>query len=123
MDPLGGKRNQDDRKKFGAALLRWAASHDVMLANCLTEDIQSGFPQGDDAFDAVVGLFGMLQVCLGQRATGEPDDRAIREIEWVDSRPLGSCSFCPRLGGLSGSSLHNDAYNSIARPQKAELPK
>jgi hypothetical protein len=24
------------------------------------EDIQCGFPQGDDAFDAVVGLFGML---------------------------------------------------------------
>jgi hypothetical protein len=67
--PLGSKRSQDDRKEFGASLLRWAGARSVMLANCLTEDIQSGFPQGDDAFDAVVGLFGMLQVCLGRRAT------------------------------------------------------
>jgi hypothetical protein len=58
-----------------------------MLANCLTGDIQSGFPQGDDAFDAVVGIFEMLQVCLRQRASGGPDDRAIREIEgWILGR-------------------------------------
>jgi len=46
----------------------------VTLANCLAEDIQSGFPQGDDAFDAVVGLFGMLQVCLGEHGSGEPKE-------------------------------------------------
>ena len=86
-EPLGSKRNQDDRIRFGTSLLRWADTHDIMLANCLTEDIQSGFPQGDDAFDAVVGLFGMLQVCLGQRASGEPDKPAIREIEgWILGR-------------------------------------
>jgi hypothetical protein len=86
-EPLGSKRDQDDRRMFGASLLRWADNHDVMLANCLIEDIQSGFPQGDDAFDAVVGLFGMLQVCLGQRPPGEPDDRTIREIEgWILGR-------------------------------------
>jgi hypothetical protein len=84
------KSDQNERKKFGASLLRWADSHEVMLANCLTEDIQSGFPQGDDAFDAVVGLFGMLQVCLGQRGPGEPDEPVIREIEgWI----LGRRSF------------------------------
>ena len=58
-----------------------------MLANCLTEDIQSGFPQGDDAFDAVVGLFGTLLVSLGQRPPGEPDDKVIRDIEgWILGR-------------------------------------
>ena len=58
-----------------------------MLANCLTEDIQSGFAHGVDAFDAVGGLFGMLQVCLGQRESGEPDDRVIRKIEgWILGR-------------------------------------
>ena len=30
--------------------------------------MQGGFPHEDDAFDAVVCLFGMLQVCLGQRS-------------------------------------------------------
>jgi hypothetical protein len=62
-EPLGSKRNQGNRREFGALLLRWADSHGVMLANCLTEDFQGGFPQGDDAFDAVVGLFGMCSMC------------------------------------------------------------
>jgi len=53
-----------------------------MLVNCcLTQDTQDDFPQGDDAFDAVVGLFGMLQACLGGRATGEPNGREIPDIE------------------------------------------
>ena len=72
---------------FGASLLRWADSHEVTLANCLTEDIQSGFPQGDDAFDAVAGLFGMIRVCLGQREPGEADGWEIREVEgWILGR-------------------------------------
>jgi hypothetical protein len=72
---------------IGASLIRWAESHEIMLANCLTEDIQSGFPKGDDAFDAVVGLFGMLHVCLGQRASGEPEEREVREVEgWILGR-------------------------------------
>ena len=46
----------------------------VLLEDGLRNEIQGGFPQGDDAFDAVVGLFGMLQVCLGQREPGEPNE-------------------------------------------------
>ena len=85
--PLGGKRKKENRRKFGTALLHWAGCHKVSLANRLTEEIQNGVPQGDDAFDAVVGLFGMLQVCLGERATGEPEEQAIRDIEgWILGR-------------------------------------
>lgn len=87
-DPPRSKRNQDNRKQFGTALLRWAGEHDIALENCLSEDIKNGFPQGeDDAFDAAVGLFGMLQVCLGERAPGEPDNEEVREIEgWILGR-------------------------------------
>jgi hypothetical protein len=86
-DPLGGKGSQDKRRKFGASLLRGADAQNVMLEDGLRREIHNGFSQGDDAFDAVVGLFGMLQVCLGQREPGEPDDRAIREIEgWILGR-------------------------------------
>jgi len=46
-----------------------------MLEDGIRKDIQGGFPHGDDAFDAVVGLFGMLQVYIGQREPGEPDER------------------------------------------------
>ena len=59
-EPLGGKRDQDDRRRFGASLLLWADAHNVTLEDGLRKEIQGGFPQGDDAFDAVVGLFGML---------------------------------------------------------------
>jgi len=86
-DPLGSKRNQDNRKRFGTSLLSWADNNTVAVEDGLRKEIQGGFPQGDDAFDAVVGLFGMLRVCLGQREPGEPDERIIREIEgWILGR-------------------------------------
>jgi hypothetical protein len=59
-EQLGSKRDQDDRRKLGASLLRWAGAQSVAPEDGLRMDIQGGFPQGDDAFDAVVGLFGML---------------------------------------------------------------
>jgi hypothetical protein len=86
-DPLGSKRNQDDRKKFGTSLLRWSGAEKVTLEDGLRKEIHAGFSQGDDAFDAVVGLFGMLKVCLSQRSPGEPNEPIIREIEgWILGR-------------------------------------
>jgi hypothetical protein len=87
-EPVGGKRDRRNRRKFGASLIRWADAQSVMIEDHLRREIQDGFPQGeDDAFDAVVGLFGMLQVCLGQRKPGEPDEREVREIEgWILGR-------------------------------------
>ena len=50
----------------------------------LVAAIQSGFPEGDDAFDAVVGLFGMLEVVTGKRQSGEPKEERIRQLEgWI----------------------------------------
>ena len=41
-------------------------------------------PGADDPFDAVVGLFGLLNVVRGARASGEPDDPVVRRIEgWI----------------------------------------
>jgi hypothetical protein len=86
-EPLGGKRDRRNRRNLGASLLRWADAHSVTLEDRLRKEIQGGFPHGDDAFDAVVGLFGMLRVCLGQRAPGGPDEPIIREIEgWILGR-------------------------------------
>ncbi len=86
--PVGSKRKQGNRTKFGASLLLWADDNCVALDNELRKHIEDGFLQGDDAFDAVVGLFGMLQVVrLCKRAAGEPDERAIRDIEgWILGR-------------------------------------
>jgi hypothetical protein len=43
-----------------------------------------GFPAGDDAFDATVGLFGMLEVLLRRRTAGDPNEGNIRKLEgWI----------------------------------------
>jgi hypothetical protein len=69
----------------------------LIRSSSLKEWKRFQFPDGgDDAFDAVIGLFGMLQVCLGLRDSGEPDDESIREIEgWIlgrQSRPVAEVS-------------------------------
>jgi hypothetical protein len=64
-EPLGSKCDRRNRSKLGASLLRWAGAQRVTFKDSLRKEIRGGFPHGDDAFDAVVGLFGMLQVCLG----------------------------------------------------------
>lgn len=81
------KRRQADRAALAPRLLAWAASAGVELAPALIAAIRDGFgpgPGGDDSFDAVVGLFGMLNVILGYRHSGEPEDETVRNIEgWI----------------------------------------
>jgi hypothetical protein len=61
-----------------------------MLAPELRRAIDDGFPN-DDAFDATVGLFGMLEVLMNRRGSGEPDEDSVRKLEgWI----FGQC--CPR---------------------------
>jgi hypothetical protein len=51
-----------------------------------------GFPiGGDDAFDALVGLCGMLDVVLGRLPSNAPDDDAIRDNEgWILGMDTGN---------------------------------
>ncbi|MGH6912341.1 MAG: hypothetical protein ACREH3_01375, partial [Geminicoccales bacterium] len=83
----GGKREQAARRANAARLLRWAAVAEIILEPALRAAIEDGFgasSSGDDRFDAVVGLFGMLNVVLGLRPSGEPDDPVVRRIEgWM----------------------------------------
>lgn len=82
-----GKRIQADRAANGRRLLEWAAGREVELDAALTTAIVDGFGRGaagEDPFDALVGLFGMLNVILGQRPAGPPADPALRRIEgWI----------------------------------------
>jgi hypothetical protein len=58
-----------------------------MLAPDLRRTIEDGFPN-DDAFDAAVGLFGMLEVLMNRRESGEPDEDSVRKLEgWI----FGQC--------------------------------
>jgi hypothetical protein len=86
-EPLRGKGKLEVRRQAGPALLKWAHSANVTLAPELRRTIEDGFPN-DDAFDATVGLFGMLEVILNRRNSGEPDDEGVRKIEgWI----FGQC--------------------------------
>ncbi|MEL0012611.1 MAG: hypothetical protein VW881_04170 [Alphaproteobacteria bacterium] len=81
------KLNPAHRRDDAERLLDWAARNEIRLSDALTADIRDGFgtgPDGEDRFDATVGLFGMLNVVLGQRVQGEPADPVVRRIEgWI----------------------------------------
>jgi hypothetical protein len=81
------KRRQADRASQAPRLSEWVAAAGVELAPELAAAIGDGFghkADGDDRFDAAIGLFGMLNVVLGHRPSGEPDDEAVRRVEgWI----------------------------------------
>ena len=81
------KRRQEGRLAQAPALVAWAARRRVVLTDALHARIADGFGEaatGEDAFDAVVGLFGMIEVVLGHRPPGAPDDPAVRDVEgWI----------------------------------------
>lgn len=88
-----GKRVQADRRSNAQALLNWARAAKVSFSPGLQAELVDGFgssADGEDRFDATVGLLGMLNVLLKRRSTGEPQDDAICKIEgWI----LGQAAY------------------------------
>lgn len=83
-EPLKGKGKLEVRRTVGSHLTKWAVSLDLTLEPALLGMIEKGFPEGDDAFDAVVGLFGMIAVTMGRRQPVEPSGDRIRKLEgWI----------------------------------------
>jgi hypothetical protein len=84
QEPLRGKGKREIRKTVGDYLTKWGTCTDLSLGSNLFSMIMMGFPEGDDAFDAVVGLFGMIAVVGGRRQPGEPSENRIRLVEgWI----------------------------------------
>jgi hypothetical protein len=78
------KTSLDSRRNVGSVLSARAQSAHVALDPALRQIVEAGFPQGDDAFDAVVGLFGILEVLLSRRTSCEPSDESVRQLEgWI----------------------------------------
>ncbi len=82
-----GRRSQVARRSCAGPLLRWDNKAQVNLSSPFQAAVEDGFgpsSDGEDSFDAAVGLFGMLNVVLGFKAPGEPDDEHTRKIEgWM----------------------------------------
>jgi hypothetical protein len=84
LPAIKGKGKQEVRRAIGPHLTEWAASLGLALEPALLGMIKEGFPEGDDAFDAVAGLFGMVEVALGRRKSGEPSEDRVRNVEgWI----------------------------------------
>ena len=90
MTPPGrgwSKTSQEGRLEQRGALLGWAVRREVELSPDLREMIETGFGPSKDAedpFDAVLGALSMLEVVLGHRPDGAPQDTAVRQIEgWI----------------------------------------
>lgn len=82
-----GKRVQADRAANGPTMIARAKDLDVDLAPEMRALIEDGFgasPDGEDAFDATVGVLGMINIVRGQRPAYEPGDDRVRRIEgWI----------------------------------------
>jgi hypothetical protein len=71
------------RKRVGAALLQWAASHAVTVDSAVRTQVQRGF-DSDDAFDCVVGFLGQVQVLRGEQPEGAAPPGDAGHVEgWI----------------------------------------
>lgn len=90
LSPSGkrwSKRDPAQRLLKGATLQAWAAQHGIELTPALRRQLEDGFGRradGEDAFDAAVGVLSMLGVVLELRPDGAPDTPIVRHIEgWI----------------------------------------
>lgn len=87
--PRGGwsKRRQVDRQRIAKIMIPWLLARPDLDTRALLPMIEDGFgadKAGEDRFDAVVGLFGMLDVVDGRRDEGVPDIDGVRRWEgWI----------------------------------------
>lgn len=86
-DGRSGKRIPCSRAANTQRLLAWAEHNDVAVSAEVEAEIANGFgvsADGEDRFDAVVGLIGMLNILFGHRPSGDPADDSIQRIEgWI----------------------------------------
>jgi hypothetical protein len=89
-DSEQGKRSRASRAASAAGILLWAERSGFDLSADLVRAIRDGFgadAAGEDRFDAVIGVLGMLAVLQGTRSDGAPDDADVRSTEgWIFGR-------------------------------------
>ena len=91
--PVWSKRRQEDRQRFAPTIQQWfAARPDLQPDDGLLEMIDDGFgsdASGEDRFDALMGLFPMIEIVEGRHTEGVPDLVGCRDWEgWILGRSL-----------------------------------
>jgi hypothetical protein len=81
------KRSHEDRKTFSNHLSSWAERHLLDLDPLIIRMILDGFGDdsfGEDRFDALIGLYGMINIVQGFHPSGEPFPLHVRRVEgWI----------------------------------------
>ena len=97
------KRCQIDRKAFSHQLISWAGDHNLELDDSIKGLIMDGFGNdlgGEDRFDAFVGLYGMINIILGNHTTGEPVTPLSTKIEgWIFGQKQPQKETCVSRNG------------------------
>jgi len=88
-----GKTSRLSRQGRAVDFHRWADKAEVTFSDAVTDEIENGFPQidgqrserdGEDPFDALVGLCSMMEVVRGAREEGRhPSPAAERHEGWI----------------------------------------
>ena len=94
---IAGKFNAPARLELVPGILVWAGSLGVGWDRRIRDRVEAGFsdgPDGEDEFDAVIGLLAMTSVVTGSLPPGEArEDPAICTVEgWILGRPASSAS-------------------------------
>jgi hypothetical protein len=86
-NPVWSKRTQAGRRSVASSLTCWAGDRPYELAPSLVNAIADGFGGsgvGEDQFDAVLGLFAMIDVVEGYRVEGNPQHPGVLRWEgWI----------------------------------------
>jgi hypothetical protein len=94
-----GKRVQADRIQNAKPMLEWTKRNRMTLSPALRQEIENGFGSlnsGEDRFDAVAGLLGMLDALFRYRPSDEPADERLRKIEgWIFGRSVPDADLFP----------------------------
>ncbi|WP_449313987.1 DUF429 domain-containing protein [Rhizobium sp. F40D2] len=85
--PVWSKRKQNGRRSVASHLMRWLENRPHVDGSGLQGLISDGFgtgKDGEDRFDATVGLLGMIDVVDGRRGEGVPEADDVKTWEgWI----------------------------------------
>jgi hypothetical protein len=90
VDGRQGKRDHGSRAASADGILDWVRRAGHLPSTALVDQLRAGFgdgSDGEDRFDAIIGLLGMLAVARGERDVGIPDRPEVHAIEgWILGR-------------------------------------
>lgn len=115
-----GKRTHGGRKSQAQPILTWCDHNAVVLSADLVANIEDGFGNsetGEDAFDAFIGLLGMIEAVCDPSRCVALEDPAVRDIEgWT----LGTDPASISPTSLESTRVRSQAAREFRREPRAD---